>query len=589
MEKERPRLENFGLTIRFFKKFSAPILRKFVYTLPILLIVTAVSLVEPYVYKMVVDELTKGNAMNVSVIVNYLVIWSAVTLVGLVLFAIYRVGFSYFLTDVEKNYLHFAYENMLDKDLRYHLEKKSGEIMKKIDRGLDSFWGILFVVFIDLFPAVLSLVAVLVFSFYVSWQMALVSLIMLPFSLIIFVWGTLFTGKEQNKSMDHFDDAYGRAYDSMTNIMVVKSFAKEAQESKTFMGKLMKYIDLQRKTSVKWGSIAMAQTVIRTLNRIIVFAGGVYFIYQGAISVGVLIMFISFLGTIYGPIYSLGDQLRQFQKNFLALEEARKILEEKNQVMDVEDALDLKVQKGKIELKKINFTYKDIGVIKDVSITVEPGQMVALVGHSGAGKSTITALINRFYDLMDGEILIDGQNVAKVGQKSLRAQIGLVMQDNSMFNDTIYNNIAYAFPEAMAKDVEDAAKKANIHDFILSLPDGYETKVGERGLKLSGGEKQRVAIARVILKNPPILILDEATSALDSHNEKIIQEALEKLMQGRTSIVIAHRLSTVRKADKIVVMDKGHVVQEGTHAELVNMPGVYKDLVDLQVGGLLAL
>lgn len=588
MENEKPRIENFGLTIRFFKQFSAPLLRKIVYVMPLLLIVTAISLVEPYVYKIVVDELTKGSAMDIGVIINYLLVWSGVTLIGLVLFAIYRVSFSYFLTDVDGNYLHFAYETMLDKDLRFHLEKKSGEMMKKVDRGLDSMWSILFLVFVDILPAILSLIAVLVYAFLVSWQMTLVSLVMLPFCILIFVWGSLMTGEEQNKAMNHFDEAIGRAYDSMTNIMVVKSFAKEAQESSTFMGKLGKYISLQRSTSVKWGSIAMAQTVIRTLNRIIVFGGGVYFIYNGSISVGVLIMFISFLGTIYGPIYSLGDQLRNLQKSFLGLEEARKILEEKNQVVDQKSAKDLKVTAGKIEMKNISFTYKDIGVIKDVSIDVAPGQMVALVGHSGAGKSTITALINRFYDLMGGEILIDGQNVAEVAQKSLRSQIGLVMQDNSMFNDTIYNNIAYALPEASAEDVEAAAKKANIHNFIISLPDGYQTKVGERGLKLSGGEKQRVAIARVILKNPPILILDEATSALDSQNEKIIQEALEKLMKDRTSIVIAHRLSTVRKADMIVVIDKGAVVQKGTHADLMNIPGVYKDLVDLQVGGLLA-
>ncbi len=472
--------------------------------------------------------------------------------------------------------------------MRFHLEKKSGEMMKKVDRALDAFWGILYTVFIDLLPSVLSLVAVLIYAFYVSWQMALVSLIMLPFSIIFFILGSYATATEQQKSIKCFDEALGRAYDAMANIMVVKSFAKEAQENKTFMAKLLEYIRFERRTSMKWGGISVAQTVIRTLNRIIVFTGGVYFIYQGTISVGVLIMFISFLGTVYGPIYSLGDNMRALQRNFLRLEEARKILEEKNRVMDKKKAKNLLVTAGKIEFRNIEFTYKEIGIIRDVTITVKPGEVVALVGHSGAGKSTITALINRFYDLKGGEILIDGQNIADVKQKSLRSQIGLVMQDNSMFNDTIYNNIAYARPDASAEEVESAARKANIHDFISSLPDGYQTKVGERGLKLSGGEKQRVAIARVILKNPPILILDEATSALDSQNEQIIQAALEKLMKGRSSIVIAHRLSTVRKADKIIVLDKGKVVQEGTHGELVGMPGVYKDLVDLQVGGLLA-
>ena len=226
--------------------------------------------------------------------------------------------------------------------------------------------------------------------------------------------------------------------------------------------------------------------------------------------------------------------------------------------------------------------------ISKVNIVCEPGKSTALVGHSGAGKSTITALLNRFYDVQQGQILIDGQDVSKVTQKSLRQNIGLVMQENTLFNDTIYHNIAYAKLGVKRKDVYEAAKQANIHKFIMGLPKKYQTVVGERGLKLSGGEKQRVAIARVVLKNPPILILDEATSALDSVNEQVIHKALQHVMKGRTSIVIAHRLSTVVDVDKIIVLHKGKVVQQGRHGQLKKTPGVYKELVDLQVGGLLA-
>lgn len=588
MEAENKKIENFGTTLKFFFKFTGPLLRKVWYGFLLLLVMTSTYLIEPYVYKMVVDELTKGTQMDINLIINYLLIWSVVTLLGLLSYAVYRLIFSLKSPEVEKDYVEYAYKNLLDKDLHYHLGEKSGEIMKKVDRGADACWSIILTLYIDLLPAFLALVAVLVFAFYVSWQMTLVSLIMLPFCLIVFIWGTQITGKEQDKAMQFYDSAYGRAYDAVSNIMVVKSFASEEREKNKFMAMFMEAFVLQKKTSIKWGAIGISQNVIRTLNRIIVFTGGIYFIYQGTISVGVLIMFVAFLGTIYGPIYTLGDQLRNLQKNFIAVEKARKILERENEVLDQQNAQDLEIKSGKIELRNVHFTYQEIGILHDVSLAVEPGQIVALVGHSGAGKSTITSLINRFYDLNSGSIMIDGQNIAQVKQKSLRGKIGLVMQDNSMFNDTILNNIAYARPEASPAEVEEAAKKANIHEFIVSLPDGYQTKVGERGLKLSGGEKQRVAIARVILKDPPILILDEATSALDSQNEQIIQTALNKLMQGRTSIVIAHRLSTVRKANKIIVMDKGKIVQAGTHTELMNVPGVYKDLVDLQVGGLLA-
>lgn len=589
--RETPR--DFRSTIGFYWKYAgAVIFKKFWFLWPLWAVMILAQLVEPYVFRLVFDEVDKvgaGQNFDIVLIAWFIVWWAAAVLISSTIMAWIRAVFGRSMPQMDKMYFDDAMNKVMQLDMSYHLEKKSGELMKKIDRGTDGLWGMTINIVVNQAPQIILAIFVLFWAFSVNWLMTLVTMIFYPVCIYVFIFGAKKTHKYQEESNDIFTKVLGRAYDAVANIMVVKSFAKENYERERVLSSMKKYTDLQEKASVGWGRLEILQNLFRTLQRILVLATGVYLMWLKQFTLGELTMFVLFQNYLYGPVFSLGNSIRGLQHDLLKLEEAREIMERPLKVVDVENAGNLKVSKGQVELKGVGFKYKDAGVIDGVNLTFEPGQMTALVGHSGAGKSTVIALINRFYDLQKGQILIDGQDIAKVTQSSLRANIGVVMQENTLFNDTIYNNIAYANPKAKKSDVYEAAKQANIHDFIMAQPDGYKTVVGERGLKLSGGEKQRVAIARVILKNPPILILDEATSALDTKTERIIQEALEKAMKGRTSIVIAHRLSTVLHADKIVVMSKGKVVQQGKHTQLKATPGIYKELVDLQVDGMLAV
>ncbi len=590
MEKEL-KMKDWGPPLRYYWRFTWPVMRKIWYVWPLWLVLILSQMIEPYIYRNVFDELAKiagvGETFEVETIVFFITLWAVIMLVSAALMTLVRMMFAHRMPLVDRSYFLMAVQRVLDLDMSYHLEKKSGEMMKKIDRAVDSFWTITFMIVVNVVPKLILALGVLIWAMTINWVMTLVSVSLYPLAIWVVFLGLKKTNQLQNKSNTLFDSAIGRAYDAVANIMVVKSFAQEGKERRRFMGKYEKYVKLQQKTSVRWGRIDVWSGAISTMQVIIIISVGAYLMVQGEFTLGQVVMFHTFRRYLYDPLYAIGWDMRHFQFAVLRLEEARKILDREDSVKDLPEAPDLRVKQGLVEMRDVSFKYQKVGVLSRVNIVFEPGKATALVGHSGAGKSTVTALLNRFYDLQKGKILIDGQDIRKVSQRSLHKNIGLVMQENTLFNDTIYNNIAYARPGCRRAAVYEAAKKANIHDFIMSLPKKYKTVVGERGLKLSGGEKQRVAIARVVLKNPPILILDEATSALDSKNEKVIHQALQQVMKGRTSIVIAHRLSTVVDVDKIVVIDKGRVVQQGTHRQLTRQEGVYKDLVDLQVGGLL--
>jgi ABC-type multidrug transport system fused ATPase/permease subunit len=574
--------------LRFMWQFVAPVYKPVWWVVFFLLISIGIGLIEPHVYRLTVDALTGAKNLDFVYILKLLGVWGGLGLVNLMAFSLYRLIIAYRFSKVDAIYYKKAFEVFFNLDIARHLSKKAGEQLKKIDKANDAIWGICLLLSDEIIHSWLMSLAMLVMAFYFSWQMALVTIAMVPVYLLIFGYANSKTGWLQDEIMKEYESFWGKAQDLATNIMSVKSYARENFHLTSMDKKIIGIADKQSKISVRWAALNTAGHLLGIFNRLVIFAGGVYLMSIGVVSLGTIIMFLSMSGAIYAPLHSFGYQLRNFQKNVISLNEVQRIFEELNKINDQDDADDLVVKNGKIEFRKVSFQYEKVGILKKVSFEVRPGQMVALVGHSGAGKSTIASLVSRFYDVTEGAILIDGQDLRAVTQRSLRENIGLVMQDNSMFNDTIYNNILYARPGAKKAEVIAAARAANIDEFIMSQPKKYQTLVGERGLKLSGGQKQRVAIARVILKNPPILILDEATSALDSASEKVVQEALEKVMKGRTSIVIAHRLSTVRKADQIVVLDKGRVVQQGNHAELIKQKGIYRDLVDLQVNGLLA-
>ena len=374
-------------------------------------------------------------------------------------------------------------------------------------------------------------------------------------------------------------DANQKAIDSLLNFETVKYFGAEAREADRYDASMRLYEGAAIKTATSLAMLNFGQSLIITSGLIIVMVMAALGVQNGTLTVGDFVMVNAYMIQITMPLNFLGTVYREIRQSLVDMGEMFDLLEQPQEVSDKPGAPDLDVRQGVVQFDAVHFGYDPVRpILKGISVEVGAGQNVALVGPSGSGKSTIGRLLFRFYDVNDGAVRIDGQDVRDVTQDSLHHAIGVVPQDTVLFNDTIRYNIAYGRADASYEDITAAAKSARIHDFILSLPEGYDTMVGERGLKLSGGEKQRVGIARTLLKNPPILILDEATSALDSETEASIQGALKRAGEGRTVITIAHRLSTIADADRIIVLENGLVVEEGTHDALLDLDGRYATL-----------
>jgi ATP-binding cassette, subfamily B, heavy metal transporter len=378
---------------------------------------------------------------------------------------------------------------------------------------------------------------------------------------------------------DSDTEAHAKAVDSLLNYETVKYFGNEDHEARRFDSSMARYERAAIRTYTSLGVLNTGQAVIFTIGTVICMLLAARDVASGALTIGGFVMINAILMQLYLPLNFMGMVYREIKQGLIDIETMFALLHEPPEIIDRPGAKKLRVKKGEIKFENVSFAYDpERQILKNVSFEVPAGKMVAIVGPSGAGKSTISRILFRFYELTGGRVSIDGQNISDVTQSSLRAAIGMVPQDTVLFNDTILYNIRYGRPEASDAEVREAARLAQIHYFIMTLPQGYDSLVGERGLKLSGGEKQRVAIARTILKSPPILMLDEATSALDSHTEKEIQDALERVARERTSLVIAHRLSTVVHADNIIVLDHGEIVEQGTHLELLARGGLYASL-----------
>lgn len=395
------------------------------------------------------------------------------------------------------------------------------------------------------------------------------------------------TIKIQQEMHKAYQGAYGDAYDSILNIQTIKQFSTEEREKNKIL-KNFQTIALEiwnKMTAIRQG-VGFYQRIIITLTQVVIFVLSIVYIAQGKMTIGELIMFNGYAAMFFGPFVVLGENWQIIQNGLIAIEEGEKVLSLPEEKYTPENAVVLSDIKGEIELDKASFSYKKgKEVLNEVSFKINPGEVIALVGESGVGKSTIVDLIGGYYFTNSGQILIDGHDIQKIDLKFLRKNMAIVPQEPVLFNDTIKNNIRYGNFEASDKEITEAAKQAYAYEFIENFPEKYEQIVGERGVKLSSGQKQRVAIARAVLKNAKILILDEPTSALDAHSEKHIQESLEKLMKGRTTFIIAHRLSTVRKADKILVLKKGRMVEVGKHEDLIKIPnGVYRHFYELQIG-----
>jgi ATP-binding cassette subfamily B protein len=477
-----------------------------------------------------------------------------------------------------------TFEHMHQLSLRFHLERKTGGLTRVLERGRNAIETIVRMVIMQLVPTIIELgliVVVLLYQF--DWRYVVVILGVVALYMAFTYQATEWRINIRRRMNDSDTDANVKAIDSLLNYETVKYFVAEEREARRYDRAMARYEEASVQAYVSLAVLNAGQAVIFTIGLAAVMVLCAYGIKDGSKTVGDFVMINAMMIQLYQPLNFMGMVYREIKQAVIDIEKMFAILEREPEIEDKPGARPLTVKRGTIRFENVSFAYEpDRQILKGVSFEVPAGHRVAVVGPSGAGKSTISRLLFRFYEVSGGRISIDGVDIRDVTQKSLRSAIGMVPQDTVLFNDTIRYNIRYGRWEASDAEVEEAARLAQIDDFIRLSPKGYDTEVGERGLKLSGGEKQRVAIARTILKAPPILLLDEATSALDSHTERDIQDALERVSQNRTTLVIAHRLSTIVGADEIIVLDEGVIVERGTHHQLLAQGGLYASMWNRQ-------
>ena len=477
-----------------------------------------------------------------------------------------------------------TFEHMHLLSLRFHLERKTGGLTRVLERGRNAIETIVRMVLLQLAPTVVEIVLVAwVLLFHFDWRYLIVILVTVALYVAFTFYATEWRIGIRREMNSSDTDANVKAIDSLLNYETVKYFSAEERETRRYDRSMERYEEASVRSYVSLNVLNAGQAVVFTLGLAAAMVLCAYGVERGTNTVGDFVMINAMMIQLYQPLNFMGMMYREIKQAVIDIEAMFALLERKPEIPDRPGALPLAVRAGTIRFDNVSFAYEAARpILKGLRFEVAAGHTVAIVGPSGAGKSTISRLLFRFYDVTGGRILIDGQDVRDVTQSSLRASIGMVPQDTVLFNDTIRYNIRYGRWDATDADVEDAARLAQIDGFIRLAPKGYETEVGERGLKLSGGEKQRVAIARTILKAPPILVLDEATSALDSHTEKDIQDALDRVARNRTTLVIAHRLSTIVGADEILVLDKGAIVERGTHNQLLAHGGLYASMWNRQ-------
>ena len=475
-------------------------------------------------------------------------------------------------------------KHLYSLSLSYHLDRKTGGITRDLERGTNSLSSILNYLVFNIFPtaAEFTFVAIILLGKYEA-HFALITfstvVLYIAFTLLVTNWRMHY----RHEMNDHESRANSYAVDGMLNYETVKYFTNEEYELKQYDDTLDKWEGAAVKSQTSMSLLNFGQGVVIAIGVTLMMIFAAQGVVNGSMTIGDLVLVNAMMLQLFIPLNFLGIIYRALKYSLADMDMMLKLLDTKQEVNDIENAKVLQVSDAVIRFDKVSFDYnKDRKILDKVTFDIPHGHKVAVVGPSGAGKSTLARLLFRFYDVNSGSISIDGQNINSVTQSSLRDNIGIVPQDTVLFNYTIDHNIRYAKLDASMQEIQQAAKHANIHDFIDSLPEGYQTVVGERGLKLSGGEKQRIAIARVILKNPRILVFDEATSSLDSHSEQLILESLKEVAEKHTTLVIAHRLSTIIDADNIIVLDKGRVVEQGTHQKLLEIDGLYAHLWQLQ-------
>ena len=484
------------------------------------------------------------------------------------------------LYDIRKQ----LYNHLQALSVRFYANNQVGQVISRVINDVEQTKDFILTGLMNIWLDCITIIIALSIMFFLDVKLTFAAIFIFPFYIltVYFFFGRL--RKLTRVRSQALAEVQGFLHERVQGMSVIKSFAIEDNEAKNFDNHNKNF--LQRAFQhTRWNAYSFAAiNTVTDLGPIIVIGVGSYLAITGSITVGTLAAFVGYLEQLFGPLRRLVSSFTTLTQSFASMDRVFQLMDEDYDIKNGIGAQPIKISKGQIDLKHVSFKYNENEkeVLHDINLTINKGETVAFVGMSGGGKSTLINLIPRFYDVTQGEILIDHHNVKDFLTGSLRNQIGLVQQDNILFSDTVKENILLGRPDATDDEVVEAAKMANAHDFISNLPNGYDTEVGERGVKLSGGQKQRLSIARIFLNNPPVLILDEATSALDLESEAIIQEALDVLSKDRTTLIVAHRLSTITHADRIVVMENGRIVETGTHQQLINKRGAYEHLYSIQ-------
>lgn len=578
-----------GGSIKRYMKFVKPYKWMILFTILIGIVKFAIPLFMPLLMKIVIDDIIGSNILTAEEATRQLFYWLGGTM--LVFFLIrppveyYRQFYAQYVSnkilyDIREN----LYSHLQKLSLSYYSNTRAGEIISRVINDVEQTRNFVMIGLMNVWLDLATIVIAIVIMLTMDIPLTIVTLIAFPFygySVMHFFGKLRILTRKRSQALA---DVQSYLHERVSGVSVIKSFALEEIEQERFDKTNDNFLE-KAVDHTRWNAKAFA--VVNTITDVaplLVLAYAGYQVINGSLSVGTMVAFIAFIERVYSPLRRLVNSSTSLTQSFASMDRVFELMEEKYDITDKEDALPLPPMIGEVEFDNVNFSYEAEGemVLKGIDFKVSPGETVAFVGMSGGGKSTIVGLIPRFYDVISGAVRIDGYDLRDVKIKSLRDQIGIVMQDSILFSDSVKSNILMGKPDATDEEVFAAAIAANAHDFIKELPEGYDTTVGERGVKLSGGQKQRVAIARVFLKNPPLLILDEATSALDLESEALIQDSLEVLANERTTLIVAHRLSTITHADKIFVVDTGEIKEMGTHDELMKKEGIYYGLFQVQ-------